>query len=348
MFSKFLCRKAEGYNVVGDELVIPDTKLHGKERELVTFFLISYNQERYIREALAAAFAQTYQPLEIVLSDDCSTDLTFEIMSQMVREYQGPHKIIINQNEHNLGLCGNVNRILDLASGEIVVIAAGDDISFPDRVEKSYQIMKEDPNINCVSFNLQTINANGDVISTRSETPECIDKRTLKDFIFQKGFHFNGASRAYRRSAFNYFGPLSTDAVTEDSTLFLRCLLLGSVCFSSDVLLSYRKHGDNYHAYAGKYSLNYENINKQYLKDLDFAAREQLVSAVEYVDLKKIFMKKLAQNTLRSGYFFSEKKLHFFFSEILFSKWYQPLQKANFFLNAVRCSVQEVLTLDRR
>jgi glycosyltransferase involved in cell wall biosynthesis len=333
---------------VGDEIVIPDIKSQANERELVTFFLISYNQERYIREALDAAFAQTYQPLEIVLSDDCSTDRTFEIMSQMVAEYQGPHKVILNQNEHNLGLCGNVNRILDLASGEIVVIAAGDDISFPDRVEKSYQIMKDDPNINCLSFNLQTIDANGDVISTRSETPGCIEKKTLKDFISQKGFHFNGASRAYRRSAFNYFGPLSTDAVTEDSTLLLRCLLLGSVCFSSDVLLSYRKHGDNYHALVGKYSLNYKNINNQYFKDLDFAVTKQLVSAVDCVDLKNILMRKLAQNTLRSGYFLSEKKLRFFFSEILFSKCYQPLQKTNLFFNALRCSVQDVLPMNRR
>ena len=44
------------------------------DRPLVTFALFAYNQEKYIREAVEGAFAQTYAPLEIILSDDCSTD----------------------------------------------------------------------------------------------------------------------------------------------------------------------------------------------------------------------------------------------------------------------------------
>ena len=42
----------------------------------VTLAVIAYNQERFIREAIEGAFAQTYQPLEIILSDDCSSDRT--------------------------------------------------------------------------------------------------------------------------------------------------------------------------------------------------------------------------------------------------------------------------------
>jgi hypothetical protein len=52
-----------------------DTSL--KERPFVTFALFVYNQEKYIREAVEGAFSQTYEPLEIILSDDCSTDRTF-------------------------------------------------------------------------------------------------------------------------------------------------------------------------------------------------------------------------------------------------------------------------------
>ena len=59
-----------------------------EERPLVTFALFAYNQERYIREAVEGAFAQTYEPLEIILSDDCSTDRTFEIMQEMVANYR--------------------------------------------------------------------------------------------------------------------------------------------------------------------------------------------------------------------------------------------------------------------
>lgn len=49
------------------------------DQPLVTFALFAYNQEQYIREAVEGAFSQTYKPLEIILSDDCSRDRTFEI-----------------------------------------------------------------------------------------------------------------------------------------------------------------------------------------------------------------------------------------------------------------------------
>ena len=62
------------------------------ERPLVTFALLAYNQERFVREAVRAAFEQTYRPLEIILSDDCSQDGTFEVLMNMAQSYTGPHK----------------------------------------------------------------------------------------------------------------------------------------------------------------------------------------------------------------------------------------------------------------
>ena len=54
-------------------------------RPLLTFGVCAYKQEQFIREAVEAALAQTYSPLEIILSDDCSPDRTFEIMQEWPR-----------------------------------------------------------------------------------------------------------------------------------------------------------------------------------------------------------------------------------------------------------------------
>ncbi|HUF60663.1 MAG TPA: glycosyltransferase, partial [Verrucomicrobiales bacterium] len=62
---------------------MPETEPQSTERPLVSFLLLAYNQEQYIHEAVEGAFSQTYSPLEIILSDDCSTDRTFEIMREM-------------------------------------------------------------------------------------------------------------------------------------------------------------------------------------------------------------------------------------------------------------------------
>ena len=71
------------------------------DRPLVTFALLSYNQETYVREAIESAFVQTYEPMEIILSDDCSSDQTFKIMKDMARNYCGPKKIIVSQTENS-------------------------------------------------------------------------------------------------------------------------------------------------------------------------------------------------------------------------------------------------------
>jgi glycosyltransferase involved in cell wall biosynthesis len=323
---------------VGVEIFEPCIEPKTVGCQLVTFFLISYKQEQFIRKALEGAFAQTYQPLEIVLSDDCSPDRTFEIMRQMVLEYKGPHKIVLNQNEHNLGLCNHVNRILDLASGEIVVVAAGDDISLPDRVEKSWRILEKNPDVNCVSFQFGVIDGNGESASKRIKKQGQLTKYSLCDFIAQDGFHLNGPSRAFRKSVYNYFGPLSDKAETEDTTTFLRCLLLGNVCYSSDVGIYYRVHGGNYYASDKKYSINYKRIYWQYIKDVRLAVQRGAITISDSVDLKEVLRRRLKSNMLDTGYYAANSKIKYFLSKLLFSNMLGPKKKLSYLIQALRAS----------
>ena len=70
-----------------------------QERPLVTFALFAYNQEKYIREAVEGTLAQVYDPLQIILSDGCSSDRTFEIIQEIAASYAEPHRLILNRNE---------------------------------------------------------------------------------------------------------------------------------------------------------------------------------------------------------------------------------------------------------
>jgi len=113
----------------------PDLPEGTPERPLVTFALFAYNQEKYVREAVEGAFSQTYSPLEIILSDDCSSDRTFEIMQEMAREYEGPHRVVVRRGELNLGTLSHILTVSEISRGEVICVAAGDDISLPARVE---------------------------------------------------------------------------------------------------------------------------------------------------------------------------------------------------------------------
>ena len=106
---------------------------------MLTFAIAAYNQERFIKEAVEGAFAQTYSPLQIILSDDCSKDRTFQIMEQMAADYHGPHRLKLNQNLVRRSIGGHINRVAELSEGEMIVGAAGDDLSLPQRTQRVFE-----------------------------------------------------------------------------------------------------------------------------------------------------------------------------------------------------------------
>jgi glycosyltransferase involved in cell wall biosynthesis len=88
-----------------------------ESKPLLTFAVCTYNQEVFVREAVEAAFAQTYSPLQIILSDDYSQDRTFEIMRTLAESYRGPHQVVLNCNPTNFGIGRHVNRLVELTRG---------------------------------------------------------------------------------------------------------------------------------------------------------------------------------------------------------------------------------------
>lgn len=199
------------------------------ERPLVTFAVLAYKQERFIREAIEGAFAQTYSPLEIVLSDDCSTDRTFAIMKEMADSYKGPHKVILNQNSKNLGIREHVNFIFSTAKSDWIVMAAGDDVSVPSRTASLMAVASSGVNITAVGSAFDLIDAVGR-ITPLGKSSNCL--RTLneaEDFHVITGRQLKGATAMWSRRLFEEFGPIKQPADFEDVVLTIRGILLGTV-----------------------------------------------------------------------------------------------------------------------
>jgi glycosyltransferase involved in cell wall biosynthesis len=230
---------------MGDVNVGPETQAESAERisqrPLVTFALVAYNQERYIREAIEGAFAQTYEPLEIILSDDCSTDRTFEIMQEMAVAYAGNAHIKLNRNAANLGIPGHVNRVIELSTGRLIVGAAGDDISLPQRAEKLCEAWRAGGGkIKYVHSNSKIINLNSE-LSGELYAATLRDADTIEDVLLVKrGGLFFGATQAWDREIFEAFGPLFPDAYHEDVITLARALALGRTKYVDEPLILYR------------------------------------------------------------------------------------------------------------
>lgn len=216
-----------------------------EENPLVTFALFAYNQEKYIREAVEGALAQTYSPLEIILSDDCSTDRTFEIMKEMAETYHGPNKLTLNRNKVNFGIGKHVSTVAAMCNGKLIVVAAGDDISLPNRVEKVVAAWRQEGFPVCAIYsNVDQVTESGEFIETTCGNP---DVRTLlfDELLGKKHKGIIGCSECWHRKLFDVFGKIGADVINEDGVMWFRAELIGCILHVPETLVKHRLHNNN-------------------------------------------------------------------------------------------------------
>ena len=212
---------------------------------LVTFALISYNAEQFVGAAVEGALAQSYAPLEIILSDDCSNDATFSIMEELAGKYKGENRVRLNRNQVNRGLGEHINKIMQLAQGEYIIIAAGDDISTAERTAELITKFEADgKRIMAVFSDWIEINEKGeDQKIVSAEPPAGFTELPLMCRHMFRGIP--GATNAWHRSVFDVFGPMEKNIVFEDRVIAFRAALLGEICYIPLPLVRYRRHETN-------------------------------------------------------------------------------------------------------
>lgn len=256
-----------------------------EERPLLTFALFAYNQERFIADAVRGALSQTYTPLEIILSDDCSSDRTFEIMQELASEYKGPNKVIVRRNERNLGLIGHINRVMELVQGELIIAAAGDDISLPERTSIIYQAYLEgDRKAFCI-FSSRWIDIDSQGNALHEKKFQEGERAALDVEYFGRTRHFvPGHSNSWHRSVFDVFGPIDKDVISEDIVIPFRASLLGQVVAVEKSLILRRLHSNN---------LGGPRTAKDFMEKYNWYKKHQIASINNRIGIARSFLKDL-------------------------------------------------------
>ena len=110
---------------------------------IVSIIIVTYNSSKYILETLNSARSQTYQNIELIVSDDCSTDDTVKICKDWLeinksRFVRG--KLVIAEN--NAGVAANCNRGVNNSVGEWIKLIAGDDLLVPNAIFEFMEFVK--------------------------------------------------------------------------------------------------------------------------------------------------------------------------------------------------------------
>jgi glycosyltransferase involved in cell wall biosynthesis len=149
-----------------------------KEKPLVSIAMCTYNGELFLRQQMDSLLAQDYPNHEIIITDDCSSDTTFQIL----KEYQAEHPHIrAIQNETNLGFVKNFEKSISLCSGDFVALCDQDDIWFPDKLSTLFNHIGD---ANLIYSDIQLVDADREEIDRSFPSCNRLEGRCHMGMLF--------------------------------------------------------------------------------------------------------------------------------------------------------------------
>lgn len=212
------------------------------EKKKVSLLMPVYNGERYIASAIESILAQDYPEIELIITDNKSTDATAEICRSFARQDK---RVRYVTNARNLGAAPNYNRGFELASGDYLKWCAHDDKISPNYVSACVAALESDPDASLAFGRTICIDGEGDEIEWQdtNETPAILDDdpaRRLWLAIVLGGtcFPIFGVFRAdlLRKSTLHrsYYGS--------DRALIAETALMGKVLKVDEAVFYNREH----------------------------------------------------------------------------------------------------------
>jgi glycosyltransferase involved in cell wall biosynthesis len=193
---------------------------------LVSVVVAAYNGERFLNESLQSAFAQDYEPFEVVFVDDGSTDGTAEIAQSFPVRYL---------RQENRGLPAARNAGLAVAKGELVAFLDDDDLLPPTKLSVQAACLREHPEVGCV-------------LGRQEWIFDGVGQPSLpRDPIFGEVGGIQLVTAMIRRRVLDELGGFDPSyRYAEDRDLFIRMREHGvEIAVLPDVVLRKRLHGSN-------------------------------------------------------------------------------------------------------
>lgn len=120
---------------------------------MVSVIIPNYNGEHFLKECLEALKRQTFDDMEVILVDNASTDDSIRLAKELYRE------IRVIELHDNTGFAYAVNRGIEAAKGEYVLLLNNDTIVFPNFVKNQYKMIKGKPDVfSCSALMIQNQN----------------------------------------------------------------------------------------------------------------------------------------------------------------------------------------------
>lgn len=141
--------------------------------QFVSIIVVTYNSSKYVEETLESISSQTWPELELIITDDFSTDNTVELCREWLQHNQ--QRFVRTEMitvEKNTGISANCNRGLKASKGYWIHFCAGDDILLPDCIELNMKYIAENPDARVVFSQVKVYQDSFDEHNYRRTIPD--------------------------------------------------------------------------------------------------------------------------------------------------------------------------------
>jgi glycosyltransferase involved in cell wall biosynthesis len=204
-------------------------------RPLISVLMLTYNGVQFLKAAIESVRHQTYENWELIISDDCSEDGTWELAQALATK---DPRIKVFKNEKRLGITKNRAAAFSHTSGELIGHLDGDDMLERWALEEMWRAFVRKPDVGLVYSDLAQISVNN-TVELYSASPSY-----NPNVLHQHGWRHFGM---YRRSAYESTEGYNTKLLSacEDGDLFMQIAEKFPCYRLTKVLYYYRNHGDN-------------------------------------------------------------------------------------------------------
>lgn len=211
--------------------------------------VITYNGLKYLPQQLDSIMAQSRRPDHLVVSDDRSTDGTWEFLQEWAKRC--PIRVSLIRNDRQLGLTGNFEQSVSAVEADIVFSADQDDIWLPDKVERLMAVFEADPGVVLVHTDATLVDADdrdlgttllGELGLTHAERKAIRAGRAFDVYVRRNVV--TGATAAFRKSLLDVACPMPK-TMYHDTWLAFMAGATGQVHLIDAPTIRYRQHGGN-------------------------------------------------------------------------------------------------------
>lgn len=226
------------------------------QKPLISIAMATYNGEKFLREQLDSIYAQSYKNIEVIVTDDSSSDDTVSIL----KEYHQKNGLKYFINEENLGYLKNFEKAISLCSGDYIALSDQDDIWLPHKLETLYKTINGKA---LVFSDAKLVDGEGRVFA---ESFHLYQKVYIPEYT--KHFYYlviknfiTGCTVLFSRKLLKEIIPIPKSAIHHDWWIAFLGSLQGGIEYVREPLVLYRQHGGN--SIGAEKSSFFKNVIKE-------------------------------------------------------------------------------------